>query len=333
MLEAPRDQWPPSALRPCGIPFATWPIIGSRVRSTNPDGSTSPGSSSGPGRGFPLDEVRIKALWPYFHQGVRYTKEVQCWAEWWILWRRVASGLSRPHHEEIYRRLAPFLVPVKGSSPSKKAGRSKPEPHEVAEMWRCAASLERLTPEAKESLGNGLLKETRQASLPGYVLWSMGRLGARVPLYGPANTVIRKETSEHWITVLLGRAFSPGRETGDAIFALCQLARVANDRARDIDETLRSKVLDRLSVPWGRRDGLASRAGVSRAGIGAAGPGTWGRAADRPAITQRCRRRNNFCLIALVGLLSCLSNARERVPVTSCRCSAGWRSRLPDSRK
>ncbi len=115
-------------------------------------------------------------------------------------------------------------------------------------MWRCAASLERLTPEAKESLGNGLLKETRQASLPGYVLWSMGRLGARVPLYGPANTVIRKETSEHWITVLLGRAFSPGRETGDAIFALCQLARVANDRARDIDETLRSKVLDRLSV-------------------------------------------------------------------------------------
>ncbi len=32
---------------PCGIPFATWPIIGSRVRSTNPDGSTSPGSSSG----------------------------------------------------------------------------------------------------------------------------------------------------------------------------------------------------------------------------------------------------------------------------------------------
>jgi hypothetical protein len=159
----------------------------------------------------------------------------------------VASGLARAHHEEIHRRLSPFLVPVKGSSPAKKAGRSKPEPHELAEMWRCAASLERLAPEAKEALGNSLLKEARQAALPGYVLWSLGRLGARVPLYGPANTVIRKETSERWLTVLLGRSFKPGRETADAIFAISQLARMANDRARDIDETLRAKVLERLS--------------------------------------------------------------------------------------
>ncbi len=75
---------------------------------------------------------------------------MQCWAEWWILWRRVAAGLARPHHEEIHRRLAPFLLPAKGTSPAKKAGRPKPEPHELAEMWRCAASLERLSPEIKE---------------------------------------------------------------------------------------------------------------------------------------------------------------------------------------
>ena len=54
------------------------------------------------------------------------------------------GGAERPHHEEIYRRLAPFLLPAKGASPAKKAGRPKPEPHELAEMWRCAASLERL---------------------------------------------------------------------------------------------------------------------------------------------------------------------------------------------
>ena len=89
-----------------------------------------------PGRGYPLDEVRIKALWPIFHQGVKHIKDVQCWAEWWILWRRVAAGLARPHHDEIYRRLAPFLLPAKGSSPAKKAGRPKPEAHEMAEMWR-----------------------------------------------------------------------------------------------------------------------------------------------------------------------------------------------------
>ena len=79
---------------------------------------------------------------------------MQCWAEWWILWRRVAAGLARPHHDEIYRRLAPFLLPVKGTSPAKKAGRPKPEPHELAEMWRCAASLERLAPEHQGIAGS-----------------------------------------------------------------------------------------------------------------------------------------------------------------------------------
>ena len=161
--------------------------------------------------------------------------------------RRVAAGLSRPHHDEIYRRLAPFLLPVKGTSPSKKAGRPKPEPHELAEMWRCAAALEHLTPAIKESLGDALLKESPQAALAAFVLWCVGRLGARVPLYGPANTVVRKEVAERWARALLGRSFAPGRESADAIFALGQLARVASDRTRDLDDALRHEVLARLS--------------------------------------------------------------------------------------
>ena len=46
--------------------------------------------------------------------------------------------------------------------------------------------------------------------------------------------------------MLLEQAFSAGRETGDAIFALAQLARVANDRARDLDDSLRQTVIARL---------------------------------------------------------------------------------------
>ena len=210
VLDAPRDQWPPSALRALWEPLRD--LADHRLKTPQHESRwfNLAGFVLRPGRGFPLDEIRIKALWPFFHQGARYTKEVQCWAEWWILWRRVASGLSRPHHEEIYRRLAVFLVPIKGSSPSKKAGRSKPEPHELAEMWRCAASLERLAPESKESLGDALLKEFKQTTLAGYVLWSLGRLGARVPLYGPANTVIRKETSEALDYRTARPEFSPG---------------------------------------------------------------------------------------------------------------------------
>jgi molecular chaperone DnaK (HSP70) len=245
LLEVPREEWPPSALR------AFWePLLESadhRLKSPRHESRwyNLAGFFLRPGRGYPLDDVRIKALWPIFHQGTRHAKDVQCWAEWWILWRRVAAGLSRQHHEEIYRRLAPFLLPAKGSNPAKKAGRPKPEPHEFAEMWRCAASLERLAPEVKEALGQVLLAERSPAAAN--VLWCLGRLGARVPLYGPANTVIPKETAENWAKVLLKRSFVPGREAGDAIFALAQLGRVANDRARDLEQGLRASVLARLA--------------------------------------------------------------------------------------
>jgi molecular chaperone DnaK (HSP70) len=246
VLDVPRDQWPPSALRACWEPLLE--LVEKRQRSPRHESRwfNLAGFFLRPGRGFPLDELRLKALWPLFHQGVKHTRDVQCWAEWWILWRRVAAGLSRPHHEEIFRRLAPFLLPAKGTSPAKKAGRPKPEPHELAEMWRCAASLERLTPEIKESLGNALLKDAAHETLGAHVLWCLGRLGARVPLYGPANTVVRKETAERWASALLDRSFSLGREAADAIFALSQVARVASDRARDLDNGLRAEVIARL---------------------------------------------------------------------------------------
>jgi molecular chaperone DnaK (HSP70) len=247
LLELGREEWPPSALRAFWEPLLD--LADQRYKSARHESRwfNLAGFCLRPGRGFPLDEMRIKALWPAFHQGVRHTRDVQCWAEWWILWRRVGAGLSRPHHEEIYRRLAPFLLPAKGMNPAKKAGRPRPEPHELAEMWRCAAALERLSADVKEALGQALIKELSGGSLGAHVLWCIGRLGARVLLYGPANAVVRKEAAERWCRVLLGRSFAAGRETGDAVFALAQLARVANDRARDLDDSLRADLLTRLA--------------------------------------------------------------------------------------
>ncbi len=223
LIDVPRDQWPPSALRAWWEPLRD--LADHRLKSPQHESRwfNLAGFSLRPGCGYPLDEVRIKALWPVFHQAVKHIKDVQCWAEWWILWRRVAAGLSRQHHDEIYRRIAPFLLPAKGSTPARKSGRPKPEPHELAEMWRCAASLERLAPEIKEGLGGPLVKELSRPTAPSYLLWCLGRLGARVPLYGLANTVVRREAAERWIDLLLTRQYAPGRETSDGIFALSQL--------------------------------------------------------------------------------------------------------------
>jgi molecular chaperone DnaK (HSP70) len=247
-LDVPRDQWPPSALRALWEPLRD----AAERRNLSPRHESRWFNLAGfclrPGIGFPLDELRVKALWPVFHQGVKYVKDLQCWAEWWIMWRRVTAGLARTHHDEVARRLLPFLIPSKGGGPAKKGSRPRPEPHELAEMWRCAASLERLAPDLKEPFGAVLIKELARPNLPNYVLWCLGRLGARVLLYGPANTAVPRETAERWTLALLDRSFVPGRETTDAMFALAQLARVSGDRARDHDEPLRARVLDRLTA-------------------------------------------------------------------------------------
>ena len=251
VLDVPRDQWPPSALRALWEPLRDLAELRFKSAQHELRWLNLAGYCLRPGIGYPLDEVRVKALWPAFHQGVRHTKDVQCWTEWWVLWRRVAAGLARPHHDEIYRRLVGFLLPDKGGGAARKAGRPKPEPHELAEMWRCAASLERLTPDQKEALGQTLIKDlTRAGGRPGpagYALWCLGRLGARVLLYGPANASVPLPTAARWIEALLGRTAAPGRESTDMAFALGQLARVSGDRARDVDDELRTLVLARLA--------------------------------------------------------------------------------------
>lgn len=244
-LDVPRGQWPPSALRALWEPLRDLSEARNRSARYESRWYNLAGYCLRPGLGFPLDELRIKALWPVFHLGVKHTKDLQCWAEWWILWRRVAAGLSRPHHEEIARRLLPFLLPTK-SGVVKKAARPKPEPHELAEMWRCAASLERISTEQKESLGQVLVKELSRPNLSNHVLWTLGRLGARSLLYGPANTAVPRGTAERWLDVLINRDYASGRETADAVFALGQLAKVSGDRTRDIDTELRMRVLEKL---------------------------------------------------------------------------------------
>src|SRR5208282_4671261 len=94
LIDVPRDQWPPSALRAWWEPLRD--LADQRLKSPQHESRwfNLAGFALRPGRGYPLDELRLKALWPVFHQGVKHTKDVQCWAEWWILWRRVAAGPS-----------------------------------------------------------------------------------------------------------------------------------------------------------------------------------------------------------------------------------------------
>jgi len=244
-LDAPRDSWPSSALRTLWEPLKE--SLDARAKSPQHEVRwlNLAGYCLRPGTGYPLDDTRMKALWPVFHAGVKHPKEKQCWTEWWILWRRVSAGLNKAHQNEIARRLIPFLV---AKDSGKKSNRPKPERHELSEMWRLAASLERLPAEQKTTFGDRLIRELKPPHTTPSALWSIGRLGARTTLYGPANTVVSREAAERWMRHLLTLNGASPRETSELIFALSQIARLSGDRARDLEPGLREAVVARLQT-------------------------------------------------------------------------------------
>src|SRR5207249_7872981 len=97
----------------------------------------------------------------------------------------------------LFERLRPPLLPAKGKATT------RPSPNEFAEMWRAAASLERLEIKHKEILGQALLRSVRRSPAPTYAFWALTRLGARVLLYGPLNTVVHPDTAQAWLDAIL----------------------------------------------------------------------------------------------------------------------------------
>lgn len=118
------------------------------------------------------------------------------------------------------------------------------KPEAVDEMIRLAGSLERVDPADKVEAGESILARIEGEGPAPHLLWAVGRLGARVPFHGSAHLVVPARTAETWAARLLALPL-PRREL---VFPLAQLARCSGDRARDVDEAVRSRALDALSA-------------------------------------------------------------------------------------
>jgi hypothetical protein len=88
-----------------------------------------------------------------------------------------------------------------------------------------------------------LLPKKKLDAIRPAIAWSLGRLGAREPAYGPLNTVVPPEEAGEWTERLL--EFEP--VDGMTQFALVNLARRTGDRYRDLPDTLRNSVAAWLS--------------------------------------------------------------------------------------
>ncbi len=193
-----------------------------------------------PGFGYPLDDWRVEQLWSLYPAGLQFAKEARNWAEWWILWRRVAGGLDPGAQLRLFEDIAFYLQP-----PGQAKRPAGPKMQGYDDMVRLAASLERLPVEHKIELGGWLLQRLRKPKENLQTWWAIGRLGAREPVYGSAHQVVPIEVTEQWLEQLLAQDW---KQVEPAAFAAALLCRMTGDRERDLGEPLRDQVMERLQA-------------------------------------------------------------------------------------
>lgn len=198
-----------------------------------------------PGYGYPLDAWRCEQMFPRFTEGVTHRDGPLVWNDFWILWRRLAGGLTETQQQEIYAYLKPHLarriLPHKSKSLPKPKG---VQPEGLDEMVRLAAALEQIGAGDKMELGHWIVERLKDpTAAAGPWAWALGRLGAREPLHGSPHRTVPAAQAAAWLSFLLGLNL---RGTAGALFAVTQLARRTGDRARDVDDALRDATLAAL---------------------------------------------------------------------------------------
>jgi len=244
-LGAGRDAWDLAAIR--ALWDALWPLEPARARSPEHEARwlNLIGLLLRPGFGDPGDELRVNRLWRVLSAELRHPRAVQCRAEWWNLWKRIAGGLATRQQEHLLQQVRPTLL---------RRGKPKgprPGPQEVREMWQAIGSCERLAAAERAELGGVLVGDAARGRTTEPELWALARLGARAPLYGPIDRVVDRNVAADWAQRLVAADW-PRPEA--YAFTLAQIARATGDRARDLDPTLRERVARRLeAAPHGER--------------------------------------------------------------------------------
>src|SRR5215469_10718588 len=229
---AKRDSWPVSAIRR----FADVLIEVAVGRKKSPRHEIRWLSLAGfclrPGFGAPDDDGRVNRLRTIASNNLAFVDDLQCQVGALVLLRRIAGGIRASEQLALYRKHS--------SAPESKKKRINRQLE--YEQWRLLANLEHLQANIRASLGHELMAKIRKEPGDAIWLWALGRMGARIPLYGPLHSVVEPEIAGEWLKGLLDLP----KLTTVTGYAIALIARRTDDRSRDIDEVLREQAISSL---------------------------------------------------------------------------------------
>jgi molecular chaperone DnaK (HSP70) len=191
-----------------------------------------------PGFGAEGDSARIDELWRLHTDKLAYPgKRTQI--QQYILWRRVAGGLTQERQEMILAQELPKL-------------RSQKNP--PAELVRLIGSLERI--ESKPEMIELFLARARElAATKQYCapyLVALGLLLNRTPFYAGADFIVSSVHVERAVEALSDLDWSMP-ELAEVQTLFLRAARIVNDPAIDLPKALREKIASKLE-----RSGVAA---------------------------------------------------------------------------
>ncbi|MEE2731692.1 MAG: Hsp70 family protein [Pseudomonadota bacterium] len=193
-----------------------------------------------PGFGYPADDWRIQQVWSLYQHGLQFERENQSWAEWWTFWRRAAGGLDASAQKKLFKDISKFLNPASARNLKIKT-EIKNKSYE--DMVRLAASLEGLPVETKVELADWLAKRLEKSSETQTSWWALGRIASREPFHSGVESVVPPQQALTWCKLLLDQDW---KKNSNAAFAAVMIARLTGDRSRDLPDTLRSTIINKL---------------------------------------------------------------------------------------
>jgi hypothetical protein len=219
-----RHAWPLASIRP--LADALLEHAEGRRRSARHEARWANllGFCMRPGYGATTDDFRMAQLRRVYLSGIAFPADVQCQVEWLVLWQRLAGGLNPGQQLDLQQRYGPPLV----ASIERKGRRLAPQVER--ESFRLLAALERLPQTTRASFGELVVGRLEKQPADASLWWSLGRIGARVPVYGPLNHVVAPGRAAKW----LERIAALRKPSADACAAIADLAALTGDGARDL---------------------------------------------------------------------------------------------------